>query len=556
MKKAVAYLRVSTDSQSTSSQRDKIQEYAVANGYEVEKWFEDSALSGTLDDRPQLLALKEWVPNNEGKSILMVGLDRLARDFAIFIDMSTLFNNYNVTPVYINCPSSGDAVMDTFLQNILASFASLEKELISQRFNRGKRFKLKNGIIAAGGPPLFGYKYRVDYYPSGKKDKYYEINEEEAETVRLMFRMLLSEKYKVQGIGRELTRLKIRTRSGTTRWAPSSTRSLLCNTTYMGDYRYGKTKMQGVGKNRHEVPRAIEEQMVIPVPPIITREEFARAQEILERLARGAGGRKRHNDTVLLSGLMICGNCNYRYSAGGRSTGKRLHSYYRCNSINRYNADGEHHSCGNATLKTAEADSAVWNALADILINPDKVKNTTDSKRRKEEIEGMYDDMISLVKRQEKIADEEKRIIDGYAKGLFGDSQVREYRQDLAEKNKEIGDKLHEINLQVSNALWEDGEIDFGKPKTRKQVDKYTFDKKRELIKTYITEVRVLPTEPTKLEIVFRLPIEPNKSVVTINGSPREVVPSYKNNGKVVTTNNSLQIQARSLPSPSREQGL
>lgn len=517
MKKAVAYLRVSTDGQDTKSQRDKIEEYAKVNDYEVEKWFVDEALSGTLDDRPQLLALKEWVPNNEGKSILMVGLDRLARDFAIFIEMSTLFNNFNVNPVYINCPSSGDAVMDTFLQNILASFASLEKELISQRFNRGKRFKLKNGIIAAGGPPLFGYKYRVECYSNGKKDKFYEINEEEAETVRLMFRMLISEKWKVQGIGRELTRLQVKTRSGTTRWAPSSTRSLLCNTTYMGDYRYGKTKMVGVGRKRHEVPRAIDEQMVVKVPAIISREDFDRAQKILERLGQGLGGRERKKNNFLLSGLMKCGKCDYLYSGGGHQSSKHYHSYYRCNSINRYNEKGEHRSCGNATLKTSEADLAVWNALAEILINPEKIRSKEDSVKRQQEIDNMHDDLLALFNQREKIDKEREKIISNFAQDLFTEEEVREYKKKLDVREGVLTDKMIEINQQIS-ASWDLDETAFG-PKTKKELAGYNHEERLKLIKMFVGEVRVLPTEPTKLEIVFRLPIKPTKAVVTVDNS-------------------------------------
>jgi len=525
MKQAVAYLRVSTDGQDTKSQRDKIEEYATANGYEVEKYFEDYALSGSLDDRPQLLALKEWVPKNEGKSVLMVGLDRLARDFAIFIDMSTLFNNYNVIPVYINCPTSGDAVMDTFLQNILASFASLEKELISQRFNRGKRFKLKNGIIAAGGPPLFGYQYRVEYYPSGKKDKYYEINEDEAETVRLMFRMLLSGDWKVQGIGRELTRLQIKNSSGTSRWAPTSVRSLLANSTYCGQYRYGKTKMTGVGRKRHEIPRALEEQLVVKVPAIISEDDFNRAQEVLKKLGQGLGGRERKKNNFLLSGLLKCGNCNYLYSGSGGLSGKNYFSYYRCNSINKYDEKGEHHSCGNATLKTKEADEAVWNALAEIMMDPDKIRSKEDTAKRQKEIDEMHDDLIGLLNKREKMKEERTRIIAGYASGLFNDAEVQEYRKLLDKREEVIIDKMIEINQQISSA-WDLDEEAFS-AKTKKEIDGYTQEERQKIVKMFISEIRVLPTTPTKLEIVFKLPTKPSKTIVTINNSPQVVEPCY-----------------------------
>lgn len=531
--KSCAYLRVSTDQQDISSQKFKIEEFAQSHGYDIERWFIDEALSGTLEDRPQLLALKEWVPRNEGKSVLMVGLDRLARNFAIYAEFSTLFASHEVHPVYLNCPTIGEPSVDTLLQNIMASFAAYERDVIRDRLQRGKDFKLKHGIIAAGGPPLFGYKFRTEFLPTGKKNKFYEVDEKEAEIVRMMFRMLL-DGWRTQAIARELTRMQVTNRKGNHRWAPSSVRNFLSATTYMGEFRYGKTKMSGVGRNRREVPRAVDEQLVVPVPAIISKSEFEKAQEILKRLGQGLQGRSRKH-SFLLSGRLKCGKCHYWYSGGGRKTGKINHTYYRCNSIARYGSDGKHLSCGNPSLRTQKADDAVWKALSDILVNPQKIQEADDIVNREQEVEGIYSDMIVILKERGGVEQEEKRLISAYAKGLFDEKGIEEYRKELDKKWNRLTDRLTELNLQVHTEFNEIDELRM-KPRTRKELARYTTEQKIEEVKRYVSEVKVLPTQPTKLEITFNLPVKLPKKIVDVMEA------TVKKTKNVVATDQGLEV--------------
>ena len=521
-KQAAAYLRVSTDGQDIRSQRDKIEEYAEANDYIVEEWFVDEALSGTLDDRPALLKLKEWVPNNTGKSILMVGIDRLARDFTIYADFSRLFLDYQVDAVYLNCPKIGEPSIDTLLQNILAAFAAYEKDVIRDRLNRGKLYKIKNGIISAGGPALFGYKFKIITHPTGKKDKYYEIYETEAEVVRRIFDMLLSGRYKTQTIGRELTRLKTLNRSGTCRWPSTSIRSLLTNTTYMGDYRYGKTKMSGSGKNKKEIPRAIEEQIIVKVPAIISPKDFEKAQVILAKLARNSGGRTSKKHSYLLSGLIKCGKCTHFYSGYKRDSKKIKDKwfYYRCNSINKYNNQGKHVSCGNHSIGGDMAELAVWNALIKILTDPRKIHEEPEKKKNAEKRMELAGEYIAINKQLNGFGDEENRIIKAFGKGIFTEEQVIRYRKELKDEMILLNQKRKEVMDQMYVYSMEFAQLELDPVPTKEELQNYSYENKGYLIQKYISEIRVLPTNPQQLEITFNLPVKPKTIIVTSSNSP------------------------------------
>ncbi|WP_028453232.1 recombinase family protein [Chitinilyticum aquatile] len=71
----IAYLRVSTDDQTTENQRQQI-----AARYSISKWFRDEAISGTVraSERP---ALKECLGYlREGDTLVVAAIDRLGRN--------------------------------------------------------------------------------------------------------------------------------------------------------------------------------------------------------------------------------------------------------------------------------------------------------------------------------------------------------------------------------------------------------------------------------------------------------------------------------------------
>ena len=114
---------------------------------------------------------------------------------------------------------------------IMATLAQEESRKVSERVKAGQHISRNNGVIYGNGN-ILGYD-RVG-------DKYV-INEEQAETVRMIFDMYLNEGIGATKIANELCRRRRIAASGQIKWTSSSVSRILGNPTYMGYMAYGKS---------------------------------------------------------------------------------------------------------------------------------------------------------------------------------------------------------------------------------------------------------------------------------------------------------------------------
>jgi predicted site-specific integrase-resolvase len=83
---AAAYLRVSTEGQvgkdkfGLAAQREAVEQYASAQGFDLVAWYEDDGVSGVPLDRPGLMALLDGAKADEFKAVVVAKMDRVARD--------------------------------------------------------------------------------------------------------------------------------------------------------------------------------------------------------------------------------------------------------------------------------------------------------------------------------------------------------------------------------------------------------------------------------------------------------------------------------------------
>lgn len=75
----IAYLRVSSRSQSNETQRDAIKRVAKGRGERVDRWFEEKKTAKALTDRPVLEALRELIRQGGVGVLYVYRIDRLAR---------------------------------------------------------------------------------------------------------------------------------------------------------------------------------------------------------------------------------------------------------------------------------------------------------------------------------------------------------------------------------------------------------------------------------------------------------------------------------------------
>ena len=75
----IAYLRVSSRSQSVETQRDAIKRLAKARNEPIDKWFEEKRSAKALTDRPTLEALRDCIRGGGVRVLYVYRIDRLSR---------------------------------------------------------------------------------------------------------------------------------------------------------------------------------------------------------------------------------------------------------------------------------------------------------------------------------------------------------------------------------------------------------------------------------------------------------------------------------------------
>lgn len=133
--KAVAYCRVSLSEQNPQTQVTNIKEFAANRGLNLIHTYLDHGLSGSLskEKRPQLDQLIKDARLGKFKVLIVVGLDRVARDVRHLINLLHELDEYGVSLISIRenidfTTSIGKATMV-----IIAAVANLELDLIKNR---------------------------------------------------------------------------------------------------------------------------------------------------------------------------------------------------------------------------------------------------------------------------------------------------------------------------------------------------------------------------------------------------------------------------------------
>ncbi|MBA7500120.1 hypothetical protein ES704_02873 [subsurface metagenome] len=240
----VGYCRVSTDRQKEEGtieiQEKALIEYAKKNNTELLQIFKDEGVSGSkeLENRPGLAELFLFIENSKGvEGVLIFKLDRLARDLYIQEHLIKKLELLNIELISIKEPdlSSKDPMRKAFRQ-FLGIISELEKSFITMRLLAGRINKAQKGGFS-GGSTAMGYI---------SKNRTLIIDEEQAETIQLIFRMKRYKRMGLREIARELNNLNIPTSSGRGKWYGRTVKYILENPLYKGVAHYKEIKVKNI----------------------------------------------------------------------------------------------------------------------------------------------------------------------------------------------------------------------------------------------------------------------------------------------------------------------
>lgn len=319
--RVAAYCRVSTDSDEQMNSynaqvihyKDLIKQNKEWDFVDI---YADSGISGTQsDNRDEFQRMISDATKGLIDIIITKSISRFAGNIMDTLKYVRRLKDENVAIIFEKENINTLTMNGEMLLTILSSLAQQESESLSANTKMGMKMKMKRGEIV-GNQRCLGYDY-------DKETKMIYINEEEAKTVRYIFDRYIS------GTGcfviaQELTAMGAITKKGNTQWVDTSVRGIITNEKYKGDLLMGKTfTVDPISKRRLD-NFGEEEKYYIENhhEPIISREQFDKAQEILSKRSKNfnQGRQSKYSLKYTFSSMMKCSYC------GGNITRRRWHS--------------------------------------------------------------------------------------------------------------------------------------------------------------------------------------------------------------------------------------
>lgn len=322
------------ESESIRNQRELLLNWAAQHGYRVSQIYIDEDYSGADRRRPGFNAMLEAARRGEFEVILAKTQSRFTRDMELVEKyLHGLFPEWGVRFIAVvdhvdtQDPAGKKArqinglVNEWYLEDLSASVRAVLDH------------KRRSGVYVAA-QALYGYRKAPQDH--GRL----VIDPAAAEIVRRVFALYLRG-YGVSKIAQMLNQDGIappsvyrgRGKAGkTVLWSKATVRRILSNRTYAGDLEQGRVRRISYKSSRtRRLPQ--EDWIVVPNTHegIVSREDFAKVQQLLQAHAHGSG---RGEAVHPLAGLVHCGICGGKMEQTG-PTGRR---YLRCRTAQRSHA--------------------------------------------------------------------------------------------------------------------------------------------------------------------------------------------------------------------------
>lgn len=306
VKWVAAYCRVSTDktdqANSLENQQKFFNEYIKRNPFwELYNIYVDDGISGT--NTKKRIAFNRMIDDaKSGKFDLIITkeISRFARNILDSIGYTRELKALGVGVIFLNDNINtldSDAEMRLAF---LSTMAQEESRKTSERVKWGLRRQMEKGVVL--GRDMLGYDVR-----NGNLI----INEEGAETVRLIYHKFLDEGKGAHRIAKELREECVKTSTGMKDWSYTVILRILRNEKYCGDLVQQKTYTPDY--LTHQKKRNYGEIETVTIrnhhEPIISRERFEAVQKELERRKPSQNTAKSFANRYALSGKIVCGEC-------------------------------------------------------------------------------------------------------------------------------------------------------------------------------------------------------------------------------------------------------
>ena len=238
VKRVAAYVRVSGPGQvgedvyGADIQRNAIHAFALSQGWEIVKVYDDLSVTGTVLERPALQRMVSDARDGKFEVILVHRIDRMSRSLK---ELLKLVEDI-LEPIGVALRSVTESFLDTgspegkAMFQVMGSFAELDKNQLVRKLCSGRKEKHQRGGFSVGQVAT-GYL---------SMDGKLVVAEDWAEVVKRIYRMALQGDG-INRIARILNEEGVRTKNNC-RWYPRTVKLVLENRTYTGVVRNGSER--------------------------------------------------------------------------------------------------------------------------------------------------------------------------------------------------------------------------------------------------------------------------------------------------------------------------
>ena len=398
---AICYYRYSSDAQRDASieqQREAAHAHAEAQGYHIIKEYEDHAISGTRDDRPQFQLMLYEVEKLRPAYLILWKTDRLSRDKYDAAIAKGRLRACGVSIDYVAESMPEDEASQILLESIYEAMAAAFITSLRKNVMRGMTYNAENALY--NGHKILGYV--------GERERRYEIDEDTVPIVRRIFREY-ADGTPIRKICDELNGDGIRSVRGN-EFTINSLRGILTNRSYLGEYKFG--------------------EITIPdgMPRLIDDETFQAVQERLKANQRGGKGARRKIDPEAriedfwLTGKIACGLCGGGMQGiSGTSKSGKPYYYYSCQNHRK-------RACKLKNQRKELMEAIVLYVLGELIHEPAHRLIIAEAcyARHKEMNDdgGAYE--ASLESRLKEVEGKLANIMKAIEKGIFGDTMAEQ----------------------------------------------------------------------------------------------------------------------------------
>lgn len=329
-RRVAIYGRVSTEHlEQLSALRNQMDWYKnvaqMHSEWNVVQEYIDEGITGTSVEKRK--AFQQMIKDASHKKFDLIvtrEVCRFARNTVDTLTYTRELKRLGVEVYFVNdniwtCDGDGELRL-----TIMATMAQEESRKVSERVTAGLKVAQQKGVLRGGN--VLGYK---------KVNKTFVIDEEQSETVRMMFQWY-SEGWGYKAICRMLEENGRKTMMGKPVWHASNVRIILNNPVYMGYQEQNKWRSDGY-LTQKKIKTPPEERILVKgdYEPIVSEKLFYECQKLCserrKELPSGTLVGKQIHKTVWLKKLICKCGSSFRRVKWSYSEKKKQYSYgYQC----------------------------------------------------------------------------------------------------------------------------------------------------------------------------------------------------------------------------------